>query len=161
MLRTALLASALSAASSARVAPEVAAARAEAAVLASFVVDAAAMSFHWVYSQQTIKDAVGSGDPEFFVPPENYFYHGVVGQNTPYGQQNIAYLKVGAASGGFDPAAVETAYFSIYNPSTVRRADFAPISHASRASHSPPPSPLRSARARMAACTSTSRPRSL
>ena len=47
------------------------AARAEAAVLASFVCDAAAMPLHWDYDQARIARLVGGGDAAFHDPPEN------------------------------------------------------------------------------------------
>ena len=101
-----------------RVPPALAAARAHAAILASFVCDAAAMPLHWEYNQVKIRSVVGDGDPAFHVPPLDLWYQGKLGGSTPYGQQNVAYLTVGAATGGFDPRAIEAAYFQIYNPAT-------------------------------------------
>ena len=51
-------------------------------------------------------------------PPEDLWYKGVPGQGTPYAQQAMAYLRVGAATGAFNPADVEAAYFAIYDPAT-------------------------------------------
>lgn len=98
--------------------PAVASLRAEAAILGSFVSDAAAMGLHWEYSQAKIKQLVGSGVPEFFTPPLNLWYKGLPGQGTPYGQQAMAYLTVGALNGSFPPLSVEAAYFAVYNPAT-------------------------------------------
>ena len=93
------------------------AARAEAAMLGSIVADAAAMPLHWQYSTQKIADLVKGGPPEFFSPPQNLWYNGKLGGNTPYGQQALAYLSVGGSAAGFaSPAAVEAAYWALYNP---------------------------------------------
>ena len=94
------------------------AARAEAALLGSFISDAAAMGLHWEYSQQTIISKVGAGNPEFFTPPLNLWYKGVTGMGTPYSQQALAYVAVGAnaSAGIFSPPAVEAAYWALYNP---------------------------------------------
>jgi len=91
------------------------AARAEAALLGSFILDAAAMPFHWEYSQSTIAAKVGSGNPEYFSPPMDLWYKGKTGMSTPYGQQGLAYLAVGAnaSAGLFDPRAVEAAYWAL------------------------------------------------
>jgi ADP-ribosylglycohydrolase len=76
------------------------------------------MPFHWEYSQSTIASKVGAGHPEFFSPPMDLWYKGKTGMSTPYGQQALAYLAVGANSsaGAFDPRAVEAAYWALYNP---------------------------------------------
>ena len=66
-----------SAAAPLRFTPSEIAARAEAALLGSFIADAAAMGLHWEYSQATIKSKVGGGVPEFFSPPLNLWYKGV------------------------------------------------------------------------------------
>jgi hypothetical protein len=96
------------------------AARAESALLASTLFDAAAMPLHWEYDTRKIAQLVGSGPPEFYSPPLNLWYKGKEGGNTPYGQQALAYLSVGASGGGsgfFLPSAVEAAYWALYNPS--------------------------------------------
>jgi hypothetical protein len=72
------------------------------------------MSFHWVYDQATIASKVGNGSPEFFVPPQDAYYTYPLGWGTPYGQQTLMYLQLGAATGGFDPAALEAAYYATY-----------------------------------------------
>ena len=76
------------------------------------------MPFHWEYSQSVIASKVGAGPPEFFSPPMDLWYKGKTGMSTPYGQQALAYLAVGANSsaGAFDPRAVEAAYWALYNP---------------------------------------------
>ena len=99
-----------------RVAASIIAVRAEAALLGSFVADAAAMPLHWDYDASNIKRLVGDGDAGFYDPPENIWYNGVKGGGTPYGQQAMAYLRVGASTGGFAPADIETAYYAIYGP---------------------------------------------
>jgi len=90
------------------------AARAEAALMGGFLADAAAMPLHWIYDVGTIKRLVGAGEPEFYPTPSCPFYKYPSGANTPYGQQYLAYLTVGAASGGFDPSAIEAAYAALY-----------------------------------------------
>ena len=93
--------------------------RAEAAILASFVADASAMPLHWQYDTAAIANLVkGLPGPEFFVPPQNIWYNGVLGGNTPYGQQALAYLSTGASTGAFAPEDVEAAYWKLYNPAT-------------------------------------------
>lgn len=104
--------------SPARFPEAVIAARAEAALLGMIVSDAAAMPLHWQYSQAAIKRLVGAGSPEFFSPPQNLWYKGKEGGSTPYGQQALAYLAVGGQPGGFQPAAVQDAYWALYNPAT-------------------------------------------
>jgi hypothetical protein len=83
-------------------------------VLGSFLADAAGMSLHWVYSQSEIKDLVGAGSPFFFSPPSCPFYSYPLGSGTPYGQQTQVTLSVGAAGGGWSPAAYEAAYYALY-----------------------------------------------
>lgn len=91
--------------------------RAETALLASTIFDSAAMPLHWEYNTALIAQKVGSGNPEFYSPPLNLWYKGVLGGNTPYGQQALSYLKVGGSSTGFTPSAVQDAVWELYNPS--------------------------------------------
>ena len=52
--------------------------------------------------------------------PPTHTTQGREGQGTPYGQQALAYLGTGAnaSAGVFAPAAVEAAYWGLYNPAT-------------------------------------------
>ena len=92
--------------------------RVRSALLGSLIADAAAMPLHWEYSQARIASLVGSGVPEFFSPPLNIWYTGKPGGSTPYGQQSLAYLSVGGQASGFQPTAVQAAYYQLYSPST-------------------------------------------
>jgi ADP-ribosylglycohydrolase len=92
--------------------------RVRSALLGSLLADAAAMPLHWEYSQARIASLVGSGVPEFFSPPLNLWYNGKPGGSTPYGQQSLAYLSVGGQAPGFQPTAVQAAYFQLYDPTT-------------------------------------------
>lgn len=94
--------------------PAVVAERARAALVGGLLADAAAMPLHWIYSVSEIAGLVGSGEPEFFSPPSCPFYSYPPGDSTPYGQQLLAYLRVGAATGAFAPTAVEAAYAALY-----------------------------------------------
>jgi hypothetical protein len=106
--------SASSAAPPARLPDAVIAERATAAILGGFLADAAAMPLHWIYDTNEIARLVGTGVPEFFNPPSCPFYNYQPGMNTPYGQQDMVYLRVGAAAGAFPPTAVEAAYYAQY-----------------------------------------------
>lgn len=90
------------------------AARAAAMVGGAFLTDAAVMPLHWVYSQSTIQQLVGKGDPAFFPDPSCPFYKYQLGMNTPYGQGAMAHLSVGAGTGAFAPVDIQTAYYAIY-----------------------------------------------
>lgn len=110
-------------------------------ILLLFLVAAAAMPLHWIYSQSEIKGLVGSGNPEvrlvmwgsvaheipthvlraptasalqFFNPPSCPFYKYKSGMGTPYGQQTIIVLQAMAASGTVSPTALEAAYYDVY-----------------------------------------------
>jgi ADP-ribosylglycohydrolase len=83
------------------------------AILGSFVADAAAMPLHWIYSTAKVKELVGQGDPEFYHTPSCPFYDYALGENTPYGQQTLAYLN--AVKGKtIDPAQMQKAYEALY-----------------------------------------------
>jgi hypothetical protein len=77
------------------------AARAISAMLGSLTADAASMPLHWIYNTSRIAELVGTGNPEFFNPPSCPFYSYQPGWNTPYGQQYMAYMSVGADTGAF------------------------------------------------------------
>lgn len=57
-----------------------------------------------------------TGNPEFFEPPSCPFYKYSSGWNTPYGQQTVAFLSVGATTGDFQPTVIEQTYWATYNP---------------------------------------------
>lgn len=57
-----------------RYAPSVITARVEAALIGSFIADAAAMPLHWEYNVNIIAQKVGNGDPAFYSPPLNLWY---------------------------------------------------------------------------------------
>jgi ADP-ribosylglycohydrolase len=102
--------------------PAQAAAAAEAAIMGGFLADAAAMPLHWIYNTSEIAALVGSGVPEFFNPPSCPFYSYPLGWGTPYGQQDLIYLQVGAATGGFAPTDVEAAYYAVYRAGGIAPA---------------------------------------
>jgi hypothetical protein len=83
------------------------------AIVGSFVADAATMPLHWIYSTDKVKELVGQGNPEFFHTPSCPFYDYALGENTPYGQQTLAYLD--AVKGEtIDPVQMQKAYEALY-----------------------------------------------
>jgi hypothetical protein len=90
------------------------AARAAAMVGGAFLTDAAVMPLHWIYDTAEIRRLVGQGDPAFFPTPSCPFYQYALGESTPYGQQTMAHLSVGAATGAVAPEDLQTAYYDIY-----------------------------------------------
>ncbi|CAD7700438.1 unnamed protein product [Ostreobium quekettii] len=84
--------------------------RAKAAVLGSFVADAATMGLHWIYNvshlQDLLKKNQGAGNdllhPEFFEPPSCPFYKYTSGELSPYGFEAKTVLESIADVGGVD-----------------------------------------------------------
>lgn len=84
--------------------------RAKAAVLASFVADAATMGLHWIYNVGQLQDLlkrkqVGGSkvfDGEFFEPPSCPFYKYPTGKLSPYGFEAKAVLESIATVGCVD-----------------------------------------------------------
>jgi hypothetical protein len=89
------------------VSAEQAVAAAKAAVLGNLVGDAAAVTSHWVYDQNTLAAHVaklGGADNAPFMDPINPFYHVRPGQLSCYGDQTWALIQamVGEDAGGVD-----------------------------------------------------------
>lgn len=95
--------------------------RARAAVVGAFVADAAAMPFHWIYSQSQITRTVGPGStPEFYPTPQCQWYSYRTGDLSPFGQQGLVYLRTLAASthdtlSFVDPVEIADAYYAYYS----------------------------------------------
>ena len=79
--------------------------RAKAAVLGAFTADAAAMPFHWIYSQSQISSTLRGADPEFYGDPQCRWYDYSTGELSPFGQQGMVYLRTIAGSDAKSPAA--------------------------------------------------------
>lgn len=97
--------------------------RARAAVLASFVADAASMPLHWIYNTSQVASLVKAnrGDPAFYPHPSCPFYEYPFGEQSPYGQQSLLTLKVlslavGNHSAWTDalPQKLEASYWDYY-----------------------------------------------
>ena len=84
------------------------------AIVGALVADAAVMPLHWMYNTSVIASLVGDSAPEFHDPPSCPFYHYPLGENTPYGQQTLVYLKEIAESGTFTPGGLVKAYYAFY-----------------------------------------------
>lgn len=86
-------------------------AAAKAAVVGNLVADAAAVTSHWVYDQNTLATHVKSlGGPSAapFMAPINPFYHVQPGQMSCYGDQTWALVQAMRPGGGVDlPAYVK------------------------------------------------------
>lgn len=78
-------------------------ARARAALLGSFVADAATMPLHWIYNNDeadTMMNEAGVAHaPEFFNPPANKYYQYALGALSPYGAPSHAWQQLEAAAG--------------------------------------------------------------
>jgi hypothetical protein len=93
--------------------------RAAAAVLGSFVADAATMGLHWIYDmaelQQHLAAGAGSrgGAPEFREPPGCPYYQYPSGALSPYGDEALVLLRCMCASKGgeMDPVEFSDALF--------------------------------------------------
>lgn len=92
--------------------------RALASIMAAMVADAAAMPLHWIYDVNQIKQLVGNGVPEFFNPPSCPFYKYQPGWSSPYGQQTVSHIAVGA-NGTFRPTEIEASYFFRWGPRSI------------------------------------------
>ncbi|EOD07762.1 hypothetical protein EMIHUDRAFT_218325 [Emiliania huxleyi CCMP1516] len=95
------------------------------AVVGSFVADAASMPLHWIYNTSKVAQLVATagGDPAFFPTPSCPYYDYPFGEQSPYGQQSLLYLKalaqsIGGGKGWSDdvPSALESDYFASYRP---------------------------------------------
>eukprot|EP00051_Salpingoeca_urceolata_P027912 m.483934 g.483934 ORF g.483934 m.483934 type:complete len:606 (-) comp23122_c0_seq1:39-1856(-) len=78
-------------------------ARAQAAILGSFVCDAAAMPLHWIYSVEKIQELVNkraSRDPAFYTPVSSPYYTYPEGAQTPFGEQMFTILRSLASTAG-------------------------------------------------------------
>lgn len=93
--------------------------RALAAIMAAFVADAAAMPLHWIYDTSQIARMVGNNPPEFYNPPSCPFYNYKPTWSSPYGQQTVSHVAVGAANRSFPPTAIEASYYSRWGPGSI------------------------------------------
>jgi ADP-ribosylglycohydrolase len=93
------------------------------AVVGSLVADAATMGLHWIYNTQRIKEIVGEGHPEFFIPPSCPFYSYESGRNTPYGEQALHLLEFLAAHEKFDPEQYSKLAYEYFNGPYTGRLD--------------------------------------
>ena len=95
--------------------------RAKAAVLGAFTADAAAMPFHWIYSQSQISSTLRGADPEFYGDPQCRWYDYSTGELSPFGQQGMVYLRTIAGSDAkadvsyVDPVEIADAYYAFYS----------------------------------------------
>lgn len=87
--------------------------------MAAFVADAAAMPLHWIYDTNQIAQMVGNKNPEFYNPPSCPFYKYQPTWSSPYGQQTVSHLTVGAQNGSFPPEALEANYYSRWGPGSI------------------------------------------
>jgi len=85
--------------------------RARAAIIGSWVADAATMGLHWIYNPNDIRQRLAAGQmPEFFEPPASpeYGAHSlhaafyVSGANSPYADEVLPLLRSVANEGRFD-----------------------------------------------------------
>ena len=67
-------------------------------MLGAFTADAAAMPFHWIYSQSQISSTLRGADPEFYGDPQCRWYDYSTGELSPFGQQGMVYLRTIAGS---------------------------------------------------------------
>ena len=90
--------------------------RAAAAVLGSFVADAATMGAHWIYDMAELQQRLGShgATPEFHEPPACPYYDYSSGSLSPYGDEALVLLRCMSAGsdGRLDPALFADALFS-------------------------------------------------
>ena len=61
---------------------------------------------------------VGNNPPEFYNPPSCPFYNYQPTWSSPYGQQTVSHLTVGA-NGSFPPAALEANYYARWGPGSI------------------------------------------
>ena len=85
------------------------------AIVAAFVADAAAMPLHWIYDTDDLAAILArehrAETPEFLPESHAPYYAYPPGEQTPFGEQMLVYLRALADSGGaFDAAATADAY---------------------------------------------------
>ena len=90
--------------------------RARAAIIGSFVADAAAMPLHWVYEQPRLATLVNGGSPAFVNPPQNIYYSAPLGNSSLYGLSNVVVLYAAAAE-EINATRYQDALWSLYGPS--------------------------------------------
>ena len=89
--------------------------RAAAAVLGSFVADAATMGLHWIYDMAELQARLAAGPgsravaPEFHEPPACPYYDYPSGALSPYGDEALVLLRCMCASKGGELEPVEFA----------------------------------------------------
>jgi hypothetical protein len=101
--------------------------RARAAIVGAFIADAATMPLHWIYDQiaveNMLKERIKSTQdlgPEFFDPPSSPLYNYDVGCFSPYGDENLVFLKSIAERGFFDNEAICSDLLNFYLEYTGR-----------------------------------------
>lgn len=65
-----------------------------------------------------IAQMVGKNPPEFYNPPSCPFYSYQPTWSSPYGQQTVSHVTVGA-NGSFPPAALEANYYARWGPGSI------------------------------------------
>ena len=85
--------------------------RAAAAILGSFVADAATTGVHWIYDMAELQQRLGphSSTPEFHEPPACPYYEYPCGALSPYGDEALVLLRCMCANDGNELEPVEFA----------------------------------------------------
>ena len=98
--------------------------RAHAAVIGSFVGDAACMGMHWVYDTSKLEDLLKTSckteTPEFFSPPSCPFYTYTQGEQSPWGAEALELIRYVGKTTDFDGRVYSAFSFKSINAYTGR-----------------------------------------
>lgn len=98
------------------------------ALVAAFVADAAAMPLHWIYNTVELDGILAkenaTSEPEFLSKSYAPFYDYPVGEQTPFGEQMLVYLRSLSEEQAFVPEKVAAAYAAYYSDASRKARPF-------------------------------------